>query len=416
MCYTLSIFLSRTLELSLSALELLEFLVSELQTARLCGWQADRPAQRSEAVELNRMCGALRLDEVLPQAGMASLALLADSPVSSSSSSASASVGSSSACSSVAVRQMEAVYTRASALQAELSESGEHPGSLLFSPSSPTEWSAPQLALVGEIVDALALEYSTRRRVLLKRLDVTLQTFLWGERAAEHARDIHRQVLQRRQGMEYMQCYSLRDALSARSHLLSVQKVSTRHGSTLKRHVIDGAVPDRGGRVAEKAASGDMPAFAPRVGNSAHSRAQGGRGGYASRGGGRRRQHRGVQARAGDRELPQSRAREVDSAGPRPQRKRANRSRRYADTRKETGGGSDGSSVSAVGVGSSSAAAAASASSSSSSATSSSTAPSASSASGDAPNPGSSAGSHGGGRRSGRGANHRRNRGPRSAK
>jgi len=267
--------------------------------------------------------------------------------------------------------QIRAACARVKTLQAELRDgcSPPHPGALLLPAcreatsgggyGEQTCWSAAQLQLVGEIVPALAAEYATRRRVLLKRLDVTLQTFLWGSRAAPHAAELRRRALQRRERMEHSAHYTLGDALAARSHLLEVSAVSTRRcSSALKRQVLDGgvAVPDRGGRVgdasAAKNASGDMPAFAPRTGAPAGQRRGSGGGGDGGRGRGRgrsRSRSRGGGRRSstpasafsltssssssvgvttgqcGGKLVPQSRAREgsgEDGSGPRPQRKR----------------------------------------------------------------------------------------------
>ncbi|XP_017284002.1 protein FAM98A [Kryptolebias marmoratus] len=154
------------------------------------------------------------------------------------------------------------------------------------------------LEKIEAINQALVNEYEVRRKMLLKRLDVTVQSFGWSDRAKTHSEKL---------GKVYQ---PLRSALNGKSqisvaHLLSVRQdfskiLRTSSGKIREKtacainKVLMGRVPDRGGRPCEiEPPPPEMPSWqkrqdAPQGGGGHYSGGHGGgRGGYDnySRGG-----------------------------------------------------------------------------------------------------------------------------------
>ena len=88
----------------------------------------------------------------------------------------------------------------------------------------------------------------------MKRLDVTIQSFLWGEQAQGKEGEIVAAIqAQRKHLQEEPMHYSLEDAIAAPISLLHdhSKKVTEQSGKSLVKTVIIGSVPDRGGRASE---------------------------------------------------------------------------------------------------------------------------------------------------------------------
>jgi hypothetical protein len=97
-------------------------------------------------------------------------------------------------------------------------------------------------------------DFQLRRRMLMKRLDVTIQSFLWGESAQGKEGDIVAAIQAHRKHLsEIPNKYNYIDALSAPISLLHEhsKKVTDMSGKSLVKTVIIGSVPDRGGRANE---------------------------------------------------------------------------------------------------------------------------------------------------------------------
>lgn len=146
------------------------------------------------------------------------------------------------------------------------------------------------LATLGEINAVLAQDYTLRREMLLQRVDVTVQSFLWSFKAEEREGEIAAAIGHKRRALTSTPAaISPADAFTAGPELTAVlsQRITDastkglRHSSV--KGVIIGAVPDRGGRVTEmKVSARDlMPEWAAR-------KPEGGGGGGGWKSGGHR--------------------------------------------------------------------------------------------------------------------------------
>lgn len=111
-------------------------------------------------------------------------------------------------------------------------------------------------AILTKIEDSLYNDFLQRRRMLIKRLDVTIQSFLWGKKAKGKEQDIEAAIRAQRQYLkEEPYFYRSGDALIAPLSLLyqHSKKVTehNRNSRSLVKTIIIGAVPDRGGRTSD---------------------------------------------------------------------------------------------------------------------------------------------------------------------
>jgi len=118
---------------------------------------------------------------------------------------------------------------------------------------------------LADINNTLAAEYKLRREMLIRRLDVTLQSFMWAEKAKENEMEIRRAIVSMRQQLQKYFGIELFDVYTASKDLiLTSNKVSNPLASSLKQIKI-GNVPDRGGRPNERfVATSIMPQFRSR--------------------------------------------------------------------------------------------------------------------------------------------------------
>lgn len=154
-----------------------------------------------------------------------------------------------------------------------------------------------QRARLDTICDELSIEYSVRRQMLLKRCDVTVQSFTWSEKVKSYLTEIHSVVEAKRVQLSDKTRFSVDDVLYASEDLTQIHRITgnaVRIGTASKINKIAiGAVPDRGGRPDEKRPAAEMPRFRKRTAGPAQlqrdrsSRGGRGRGGGASRGRGR---------------------------------------------------------------------------------------------------------------------------------
>lgn len=149
-----------------------------------------------------------------------------------------------------------------------------------------------ELRMEAEAIrDMLAAEHELRKGLLLRRLEVTVRSFGYSEKAGEDGfegvmRGVRRAV--ERDEREV----SVLDALVARDWVLETERVSGRDGvgedGCEVKTMLMGSVPDRGGRVGAAAAlKANMPAFRARQSGDGGGRGPGrgpGRGGKGRKG------------------------------------------------------------------------------------------------------------------------------------
>ncbi|XP_052661778.1 protein FAM98A isoform X1 [Harpia harpyja] len=146
---------------------------------------------------------------------------------------------------------------------------------------------------IEAINQAIVNEYEVRRKLLVKRLDVTVQSFGWSDRAKSQTEKLAK-VYQPKRALLSAKCtISIANLLAARQDLSKIMRTSS--GSIREKtacainKVLMGRVPDRGGRPNEiEPPPPEMPPWQkrPEAGPQQGS-GRGGRGGYESSYGGR---------------------------------------------------------------------------------------------------------------------------------
>ncbi|KAM6972897.1 protein FAM98B [Aplochiton taeniatus] len=162
--------------------------------------------------------------------------------------------------------------------------------------------SSEQWEKLENINTALASEYECRRRMLIKRLDVTVQSFGWSERAKVRVDSMARAYQPKRHSLLARGSVGTAELLAAREDICNLVKTSS--GSSRENtacavnKILMGNVPDRGGRPSEiEAPRAEMPAWQKRRdggggggwrgGGDKGGRGGWGRGGVRGGGGGR---------------------------------------------------------------------------------------------------------------------------------
>ncbi|KAH0620572.1 hypothetical protein JD844_021185 [Phrynosoma platyrhinos] len=87
-----------------------------------------------------------------------------------------------------------------------------------------------QMERLEKINDALLSEYECRRRMLMKRLDVTVQSFGWSDRAKMRTDDIARIYQPKRYGLSSKSSVSVAHLLAAREDLSKIIRTSSLDG------------------------------------------------------------------------------------------------------------------------------------------------------------------------------------------
>ncbi|XP_068424098.1 protein FAM98A [Clinocottus analis] len=162
---------------------------------------------------------------------------------------------------------------------------------------------------IEAINQALVNEYEVRRKMLLKRLDVTVQSFGWSDRAKTHTEKLSRVYQPLRSALDTKSKMSAAHLLAARQDFSKILRTSS--GKMREKtacpinKVLMGRVPDRGGRPCEiEAPPPEMPSWQKRQdapqGGGHYGGHGGGRGGYDHHGqGGRGGYERGHADRGG---------------------------------------------------------------------------------------------------------------------
>ncbi|KAI4499097.1 hypothetical protein M0802_005680 [Mischocyttarus mexicanus] len=130
------------------------------------------------------------------------------------------------------------------------------PNDLLGKPLIFGELSADQWDKLHDYNKELHKEYEMRREMLLKRLDVTIQSFLWSERVQKQEKELNSKYLSGRAKMGIRPNVVIADLLAARDDLAVIEKTSNavvrKNTRSNINKVIIGDVPDRGGRPYEQ--------------------------------------------------------------------------------------------------------------------------------------------------------------------
>mmetsp|Transcript_33228 Transcript_33228/g.86090 ORF Transcript_33228/g.86090 Transcript_33228/m.86090 type:complete len:348 (+) Transcript_33228:72-1115(+) len=112
------------------------------------------------------------------------------------------------------------------------------------------ELSDKQVQAVNDLVATLNKEYSVRREVLMRRLDVTIQAFLKSQKAEKQMEDVTKIIARVTDWRDNLADahVSIWSALAADRGLLRHEKISSRFAvKSAVKGVIIGGVPDRGG-------------------------------------------------------------------------------------------------------------------------------------------------------------------------
>lgn len=161
-------------------------------------------------------------------------------------------------------------------------------GQPLFNPKKPL--SDEQWVKVAKIQNELDNEYNLRRKMLMTRLDVTIQSFKWSDKVKGKESLINEKYSNKLQQIEKIQLGGHRTSIAAllasRDQLAVIEKTSSANvrrntASKLQRHII-GKVPDRGGRALElQQPPPEMPSWSKRkAGNDNRGGNRGGGGGH----------------------------------------------------------------------------------------------------------------------------------------
>ncbi|KAK8781595.1 hypothetical protein V5799_017064 [Amblyomma americanum] len=109
---------------------------------------------------------------------------------------------------------------------------------------------------LAKLQEQMQEEYRVRRETLIKRLDVTIQSFLWAERLKGMEDKIMQVYQPRRKLMEAEPSVSVGHVLAAREDLTMLEKTSgagvRKNTKSAINKVLIGMVPDRGGRPSEQ--------------------------------------------------------------------------------------------------------------------------------------------------------------------
>ena len=135
----------------------------------------------------------------------------------------------------------------------------------------PSQASEPRLRVLEDINGALREDYSMRRSMLLQRLDVTVQSFLWSDKVQGREDEVLAAVAHKRRGLVAAPSAIVpEDAFAAGGELTALHSRritdagSAGLRSSIVKGVIIGDVPDRGGRVGEMNLRSDMPVWVQR--------------------------------------------------------------------------------------------------------------------------------------------------------
>ncbi|XP_065161732.1 protein FAM98B [Atheta coriaria] len=138
---------------------------------------------------------------------------------------------------------------------------------------------------VANVQNTLNSEYTIRRKMMLQRLDCTIQSFQWSDKMKHKGDLIMQTYTDNRKELKVEPDVDISSLLAARDDLAIIEKTSNssvrKNTKSRVNTVIIDKVPDRGGRPSEQAAPApEMPSWQARqAGGGRGGRGGGGRGG-----------------------------------------------------------------------------------------------------------------------------------------
>lgn len=126
-----------------------------------------------------------------------------------------------------------------------------------------------QWEFVNTLYEDFLSEYSVRREMLLTRLDVTIQSFKWGEGSKGKEKKILEAYMPLRKMLKNKPFVKLSDVIAARESHLILEKTSSaelvKNTKSSVNRILIPAVPDRGGRPKEQRPPVEMPNWMKRA-------------------------------------------------------------------------------------------------------------------------------------------------------
>ncbi|XP_020909413.1 protein FAM98B [Exaiptasia diaphana] len=181
---------------------------------------------------------------------------------------------------------------------------GKLPKDFLGNPLLQKRLGESQWNKVEQINNQLNSEYSLRRQMLLKRLDVTIQSFGWSDQAKAKKDEMTTVFQPLRRAMSSSASVTVADVIASRTDLLRQPRTSS--GAEREKtkcainRVLMGKVPDRGGRPSTmNPPPPEMPSFRKREEAPKNQRPHSSRGGPGGRGRGGGRGGRGGKVQGG---------------------------------------------------------------------------------------------------------------------
>lgn len=158
---------------------------------------------------------------------------------------------------------------------------------------NPSNFSEEQINILKDINSELSHDYAIRRDVLFKRMEVTLQSFIWSDKGKEKENEIlglaKRKLLSSAALGSHVR---FDDLFLATRDVYHVERVTAKNIQCAIKKVIIPSMPDRGGRPKEVRPGQLMPSFRARDSRSqdwTKKGRRGGRGGWRGRGNSRGR-------------------------------------------------------------------------------------------------------------------------------
>ncbi|KAL3989697.1 hypothetical protein ACH3XW_28720 [Acanthocheilonema viteae] len=145
-------------------------------------------------------------------------------------------------------------------VEKQMDKCKEKPHPLLTASLSDNQWKKIEM-----LNEKLVQEYRTRILLLLKRLDVTIQSFTWSDRVKKMQDKLHEIYRPRREQIAVTSNVGMDDLLAATSSLLTVDRINSekerrRTASRLNKVLMTDRPGDRGGRPSElRAPPPEMP-------------------------------------------------------------------------------------------------------------------------------------------------------------
>ncbi|XP_063058735.1 protein FAM98B [Engraulis encrasicolus] len=218
-----------------------EFLVSELQAAHMITYKESHPEDSEASCESAKDCREKTLDEAEMLGEMEAFVSQDDRQD-----------GDTEEAKTELSQLLEALSLDVSSNLTDVQQQvtsclAKLPGGEVPKPLLNNELNADQWKRLGELNDALTKDYRCRRHMMIKRFEVTLQSFTWGERGKEREKVVSSMALSLPLGEPRVSASLLLAAREDQSQILPVMAGP----STAVHKVLMGSVPDRGGRPGE---------------------------------------------------------------------------------------------------------------------------------------------------------------------